>query len=501
MKRREFLAGVAASATGLMLHTAHAAAAEPTAAAARRPNLLLIMTDQQFAGALSCAGNPYLKTPNMDSLAAAGTRFEQAYTSQPLCTPLRTSLLMGRMPHETGITYNCGKQPAWTRDPAAFPMLGAVLTQAGYTCAMIGKWHVPIEKPQRERHGFEVFQSITGDDTAVAQQSVEYIRARRDKPFFLFASLLNPHNICEYARGGELPCGPIPPVPPASDCPPLPDNFEIPANEPEMLRAVQKLNLDAYPTVDWKPDQWRQYRWAYYRLIEKVDREIGVILQALRESGQEENTVVIFVADHGDGGASHRWNQKQILYEESVRVPLIISKKGTTPGGRVERERLVSTGLDLFPTLCDYAGAPVPTGLCGRSLRPLAEGKNVATWRNFTVTETTFAANQNLLGLEGRMVRTADYKYLVYSTGKVREQLFDMRRDPGEKNSLTGSEAHRQVLEQHRKILADWQKETGDRFPEPVKSLAGNAGGTGTKKGKGGGKGKGKRKKAAAGAV
>ena len=151
----------------------------------------------------------------------------------------------------------------------------------------------------------------------------------RDKPFFLTVSFLNPHNVCQLARGQELPDGPIG-SPPSSlnELPSLPDNFDVPENEPTAIRQVQASSNGHYPTKDWDELKWRQYLWGYYRLVEKVDAEIATVIDALDKSGQRENTVIIFVSDHGEGVAMHHWNQKQILYEQAVRVPFLISWRG-----------------------------------------------------------------------------------------------------------------------------------------------------------------------------
>jgi arylsulfatase A-like enzyme len=244
----------------------------------------------------------------------------------------------------------------------------------------------------------------------------------------------------------------------------LPDNFAIPENEPDVIRKVQHSSMSVYPSVDWTPDKWRQYRWAYYRLIEKVDAQIGEVLEALRNAGVEDNTLVVFTADHGDGAAAHHWNQKQVLYEEPTRVPFIVSGKKFTEAGQVDRTHLVSTGLDLIPTVCDYAGVPVPEGLRGRSVRPLAEGNQPAQWRDFLVSETEFEYEKTATGIRGRMLRTPQYKYIVYSEGTPREQLFDMQTDPGEMNNLAVDAGKKAVLEECRARLAQWSKDTGDTF-------------------------------------
>jgi arylsulfatase A-like enzyme len=231
---------------------------------------------------------------------------------------------------------------------------------------------------------------------------------------------------------------------------------------------MQKEFPAAYPTIQWPPERWRQYRWAYYRLVEKVDARIGLILDALRESGQEENTLIIFSSDHGDGLGAHRWNQKQVLYEESVRVPFIVSLKGVTRAGHVDREHLISSGLDLIPTMCDYAGIAPPPGLRGRSVRALAEGRQPETWRNLLVSETVLYTPGKSRRVTGRMLRTDRYKYIVYSQGSLREQLFDITRDPGERVNLVQSPQHQTTLQGHLKRLAAWCNQTDDPFVVPA---------------------------------
>lgn len=426
-----------------------------------RPNILFIMTDQQHAGALSCVGNKDLKTPAMDSLAANGTMFEKSFCSFPLCLPSRAAMFSGRMPHEVDVFTNCDKAQGFTTSP----VLGKWFADAGYDCGYFGKWHLPADQKNTEKHGFESCQMADRMDDKIPAACASFLAARRDRPFFLVASFLNPHDICEWARGTM----PVTGGPPAAElCPVLPDNFEIPADEPEVLRE-ERIDDMVHPTGHWDEAKWRQYRWAYFRLIEKVDAQIGQILDSLRKAGCEKDTLVVFTSDHGDGAAAHRWNQKIVLYEESVRVPFIVSFQGVTRGGARDSGHLVSTGLDLFPTLCDYAGILVPEGLQGRSVRPLAEGNEAATWRDCVFAETTLRTAKvpgTNTSASGRMARTLRHKYIAYSAGERREQLFDMDQDPGEKVNLAGSDAHQAVLADLRKRLADWCVRTRDSFPD-----------------------------------
>ncbi len=424
--------------------------------APKRPNVLLIFTDQQTDEAMSCAGNPHLNTPAMDRIAARGVRFTRSYVTQPLCLPCRSSIQTGRYPHEIGTPTNGVKLNG------AYPMLGELMSAAGYDTAYFGKWHVGASF---EEAGYDA-TADTGSDSETAQYAVEFLKAPRQKPFFLTASFKNPHDVCELARRQKLPQGPIPPATAdPAELPPLPDNFAIPENEPAAIRMIQAKNRDFhYPTNRWSDAEWRQYLWGYYRLVEKVDREIEKVLDALRDSGHEDSTIIIFTSDHGEGVASHHWNQKQILYEQAVRVPLLIAHPlASNPGGT--SDALVSTGIDFMPTILGAAGVASPPGPSyGQSLEPLARGSSESWDRRYVVAETTFGRGRDD-GVSGRMLRTERYKYIVYNTGAGREQLFDLEADPGETTNLAEDPAHRSALDEHRILISDWAAETNDRFP------------------------------------
>lgn len=458
LSRRDFLvlSGAAAMGAGMVSRRAFAAGG---------PNILVIMTDQQCAGAMGCAGNHDVTTPAMDSLAGNGARFENAYCANPLCVPSRTVMMTGKMPHETGILNNADAKSTTFRTP----LLGRFFADAGYDCGYAGKWHLPLKETQTDIHGFGWFPEGNGRcrDADIPAAVQTFLRREREKPFLMVASFVNPHDICQWARGDKLPHGAIPDPPAPESCPALPANFDIPKDEPEILREIQRSSMKVYPSVNWTPDKWRQYRWAYYRLVEKVDAQIGQVLDALRAAGREDDTLVVFTADHGDGASAHRWNQKQVLYEEPTRVPFIVSGKSFTKAGFVDKTHLVSTGLDLIPTLCDYAGMSVPEGLRGRSVRALAEGRDAGQWRECLVTETQFQYSETVTDVFGRMLRTPRYKYIVYSKGTLREQLFDMKTDPGEMKNLVNDPDSKVVLEECRARLAQWCRETGDVFSIP----------------------------------
>lgn len=417
-----------------------------------QPNILIIMADQWAAHAMGCAGSTVVNTPNLDNLAAAGTRFDRAYTTFPLCVPARSSLVSGRYPHELGIDGNAvpaGSGPG--RTPGS---LGHWFKAAGYDCAYAGKWHAPEASAQPE-DGFDVIHPF-GDEGLTAS-AMDWLGARHDTgtPFLLFASFDNPHTICEYARGQHLPYGDVQRPADIRDAPPLPSNFATTPYSPQALTHERAQAEQAYGTADFSHDDWRLYRHAYAQLIERTDEQIGVILRELDRQGLTENTVVLFTSDHGDGDAAHGWNQKTSLQEEAIRVPLLM--RGPGVGYSQVGSQLISLGLDLIPTLCSLAGIDAPATATGVDwiTEPRAPGEGITV-------ETAFSDGQRATTL-GRASITGRYKYTVYSWGKHREQLVDLTADPGELRNLAEESAFDEVLEEFRRRLLDWCWETGDQ--------------------------------------
>ena len=457
-----------------------AAWAAPSSAAGGRPNLLFIVTDQQHAGMMSCAGNQYVSTPAMDGLAATGARFERAYATNPVCIPSRVSMFTGQMPSHFGMRSNDeGRNQA--PEAAVKQAMGWIFRNAGYETAFGGKTHW-LRGMTPESIGFT---TLTRDQReGLAEACVEFLRAKHDKPFLLVASFINPHDICymaidDYTRAErepgmypksrverqrlavalELPEGVSRDDFFARLCPPLPANHEVPALEPECI-TERYLGLRAFRTyarTEWSDERWRLHRWAYCRLTEMVDAQIAQVLEALRGAGLEESTLVVFTSDHGDLDSAHRLEHKSILYEEAARVPLIVSRKGVTRPGLVDNTHLISVGLDLIPTLCDYAGIKPPADLRGRSVRPLAEGRDARSWRDGVVVESR----------AGRMLRTDRFKYVVYESGEHREQLIDLANDPGEMKNLAETPEFQDVLNDHRRRLRRWVEETDDEIAAP----------------------------------
>jgi len=425
-----------------------------------RPNILFIMTDQQFGDAMSCRmGSKWLSTPAMDSLAANGTLFANAYSPNPLCMPARNSIFTGRYPHETGVTKNARAKI----DTEEFLNMGNYFRRAGYETAYFGKWHLCFDQKDKNAHGFETAQCLHGNghDGEVGDLSARYLAAKQgvqDKPFLAVVSLSNPHDICQFSRFQKLPSGPVGKPPAPDKCPPLPANLAPPINETDTMTTLRKGYQgpgSLFPVGDYTKDQWRQLRWGYYRLIEKVDAEIAKVLAALGKSGHEENTLIIFTSDHGDCAGAHRFNQKTVFYDESARVPLIVCRKGQTK--KSQCDKLVNTGIDILPTMLNFAGIAIPKKLPGRSVRPIVMGKPPAEWRDHVVIQNHLSQTVVVDGIraiaQGRMVRTDQYKYCVYDHGKQRESLVDMKNDPLETKNIATDPGSKRIVQTHRNIL------------------------------------------------
>jgi len=475
MKRRTFIAVTVAVAAGALVGPARLQARNTQSV---HPNIIYIFTDQQSANMMSCADNKWLRTPAMDYIAENGIRFTRAYTSNPVCCPARISTMTGRFP--SAISDGAGK-PVRTNqggmgvrqisDVVAQNTLGACMKRSGYDLIYGGKEHLPGPmNPARQW-----FTDISNNERQpLADAAANYIRKPHDRPYFMWLNFINPHDICYMAingfpeteqemdrmRGNKAALAALRralALPEdageeeffARHCPPLPPNYEPQKDEP---RAIDKLlDTDApwrRKARDSASDRdWRRHRWAYCRLTEVVDRQVQTVLDAVKSSGQEEDTLIIFSSDHGDMDAAHRMEHKTALYEEAANIPFMAMWKGHISAGQVDTVHLVSNGLDLLPTVCDYAGVQGRSDPRGRSLRPLFEGRDVP-WRHTLGVESQI----------GRMVVSDDgFKYIRYDFDGVEEQLLDLNKDPYETTHFTDSPEHNGKLRDLRRAFeGEW---------------------------------------------
>ncbi len=426
------------------------------------PNVLLVITDQQSRFAQSAAGNEWVGTPHLDALSAAGVRFTRAYCAAPVCSPSRASLATGRPPHQTGLVANGMPWPETT------PEVCGHFLRHGYDVGWVGKRTGNPPEPSAEGGRFErLLPEGVGtrlgseSDTAIADAAIRYLRRPgRERPFFLGVTLVNPHDICYWVMGMAADTaggGPLPP---------LPAEFEPAADEPDFIRRCRQrahYGPENTFTRDWDRDCWRRYLREYHALTGRADAEAGRILAALGDAGLEQDTLVAYTSDHGEGMARHRWVVKLMLWESVVSVPLTLSWPGVIPQGQVRGH--LASGLDLLPTLCDFAGLPAPAGVVGRSLRGAVENAD-DPGREYVVTE--LHPDDEDLSFAARIVVSERHKYAAFSEGRPREVLFDLHADPGETRDLAAEPSWAPILAAHRRYLRQWIEQTLDHdFPPP----------------------------------
>jgi len=430
------------------------------------PNILFILTDQQTISAMGAYGNPYLNTPNMDALAAAGIRFRQSYCTSPGSSPSRSSIFTGMYPHQTGVNYNSQKPDSSIQN------MGDLFRAAGYKTIFGGKWQLPETYPHTTGldsiPGFLLIDFLSPEkttgkgsetDAPLADAMVKQLQRHPAAPWMMVVSLQSPQDITfvPAQKNSYLPA-----VNTESE-PPLPVNFESDPSEPQFLRDCRRRSgyeNELFLTSKYNSTDWRNYLFQYYRMVEKADLEIGKIISMLEKQGYDENTLIVFTSDHGEGSAAHRWAGKLSPYEEAVKVPLIISWFGKDFNRRVDERHLVS-GIDILPTMLDYAGLEIPESLEGRSLKPIIENPDTS-FREFIFSE--IAPDPAFPDRLGRMVRYYNYKYILYSYGTPNEQLFDLKNDPGETQNLANTLQNREMKDFLSSRLSLWMKEKKDYF-------------------------------------
>ncbi len=423
-----------------------------------RPDTAILFTDQQRADTMGVAGTPGVRTPTMDALAREGVRFTHAFCATPQCSPARAALLTGRYPHRTGVMGNvpASKVPAGQSPPLdpAIPGLGKVFAAAGYETAYFGKWHLGGNPG---RHGFAVHEGARLQGADVASRTVNFIDSRvkgvdKRRPLLLMASWINPHDIY-HIRRAEKRAFPIDP------------NARVPASVDDDLPTKpfpQRHYLaedQGKPFRECSHEQWRRYVSFYNHLTQKVDAEIGEVIGALRRRNPQ--TLIVFTSDHGDLGGAHGLPFKgPAMYEELIRIPLIVSWPG-------KLEPLVTNALvshiDILPTLCDLAGIDAPEGMDGMSMRPIlsSDPRRRPVWRDAVFAE--YYGKQNWR-VPIRMVRTGTWKYVRYA--RYGEELYHLTADPHELTNLATTAEHRTTRQRLADRLDRWMEQTGDPFPK-----------------------------------
>ncbi len=435
-------------------------------------NILLIISDQLSALALSAYGKSHAATPNMDRVFESGAWLRTAFTNCPLCGPSRASFWTGRYPHRTRVLSN-GREAPVTPVPPSMPTLGQSFQDAGYRTRHFGKQHdsgalrgfacAPIEEAAVTATDPSLPVNYdTARDRATTAQVVEFLDTTPSgggTPYFAVADMCNPHNICGWVgafQDAEVPEVDEPlPAPPENLHRP-PDAF---SNLPLPVRYLCCAHNRQAQIAAWDEIKIRHYLRAYAHYIERVDAEIGSILGALERRADADNTLLVLMADHGDAMGG-RWMATKhcTFYEETMRVPLAFAGPGVSGRNRPV-DGLVSL-VDLFPTLCDYAGIRRPDGLDGRSLMPQLRGERPAAV-DYVAAE--WYSEWGYTIEPGRMIRSERFKYTHYLEAGG-EELYDLREDPGELRNLVADPAYSGELRQHREWLTAHLEGTADPY-------------------------------------
>lgn len=435
-------------------------------------NILLIICDQLSAQALSAWGNTYGRTPNIDRIIRGGVRFNPAYTNCPLCQPARASFWTGLYPHQTGVLSN-GRLHHVPAVPESVPTVGSVFSRAGYKTVHFGKRHdagslhgfelLPVEKAEiDDASPAWPVNYDTQQDRNTTRQAVEFLSTYDGQaPYLAVADLNNPHDICNWIGAFQSDKPLI-----SSDCPlpPPPTNLYRDEGEFEKLPLPIQYICCAHnrqaQIAEWDEVKVQHYLCAYHHFISRVDAEIGRILSAMDKRPDAASTLIVFTADHGDSMCG-RWmaTKHTSFYDETTRIPFVFSGPGIFGPGRSVAG--LASLLDLFPTLCDYAGLDSGGKMEGRSLMPWLAGERSDSPHPYVVsqwhTEWGFTIEP------GRMVRTDRFKYTHYLEGNG-EELYEMKNDPGEMKNLAGRPEFEKPLAEHRDILKEYARATHDPY-------------------------------------
>lgn len=450
----------------------------------QKPNILIILSDQLRRDALSVYGDTNFQTPNIDSLAASGVRFNNTCSTYPLCVPFRYTLMTGQYAHRCMI-------PAlgWRMSPAE-RTLADEFNDAGYQTAYFGKWHLyggqigipgygakeegykPVPRSHQGRwqywRGFELRNApfdtnyfIDDDPTphkidgyqtdGLSDLAIDFIKNKRDKskPFCSVLSVEPPHPPFEAPKELEDKW--------LSRDIKLPPNFMVDPKDSNYVTSGYSLkNEDSR-------EQVIKNRKLYYAMVENLDNNVGRVVQALKDNGVFDNTIIMFMADHGEHGGAHCLADKQFPYEESIGIPLIISGPGISP----EQVDVPICTEDLFPTILGLVNVPHRDEILGCDLSALTKDKTKAPDRPGVLLEFVWEPREATAFYKQiwRGFRSQSYKYTVLGDleqGLKPWQFFDLKNDPYEIKNLISDPDYKDLIAQHHEWMKARMIEAGD---------------------------------------
>ena len=423
----------------------------------KRPNIIFILTDDQRWDALGVAGNSIIQTPEMDALARTGTYFKNAFSTTPICAASRASILTGLYERTHGYTF----QKPRLKQPYADIIYPKLLKENGYHVGFFGKLGVIIDADKQyfdqsdfydrggspDRRGY--FYKKIGNDTVhltkyTGYQAQEFIKnAPADKPFCLSLSFSAPHghdNSVDQYFWQDKSAG-------------LYKNIQIPEpllGDDEYFNRLPKEVREGFNRVRWKwrfdsPEKYQQMVKGYYRMITEIDNEIGQIRQQLKTKGIDDNTIIIVMGDNGYFLGDRQLADKWLMYDVSIRIPLIIYDPRVKKSSSIDEMVL---NIDITKTMMDMAGVTAPKNYQGKSLTPLLVNNKAHLNRNAILIEHLWD-NPDIPSSEA--IRTERWKYFRYRLIKAPEELYDLKNDPLEKNNLASDKKYSTILDRLRK--------------------------------------------------
>lgn len=423
-------------------------------------NVVVLITDDQRWDALGAAGNEIIHTPRLDQLSEEGVRFTNAYVTSSICMVSRASILTGQYMSRHNISrFGVEIEPEEFADTYV-----GMLRKAGYWTGFVGKYGIG----QARKSDFDFLRTYfgrfwreteSGERIHITEMntldSIEFLRERpKDKPFLLSLSYSAPHAqdghpdqylpqnwSAEHYQNVTIPPSPL-------------NRAEYILSLPEFIR--QEAN-EGRVRYNWRfdsPERYQRYMTNYFRLITEIDQSVGRLIDELKEQGVYDNTLIIYMGDngyfYGDRGLADKWYP----YEESIRVPLLIRDPRMPEEGVVNNE--IALNIDLAPTIISAAGLPVPSMIQGKDLAPLYLQQSPPVWRDEFFYEHPTITYKSRIPSSEAVVRL-DTKY-VYWPEWEHEQLFDLEKDPTEKNNLIHDVSYTNELQEMREKLRDWKK-------------------------------------------
>ena len=440
-----------------------------------RPNIVCIVGEGLRWDEFSSAGHKLLHTPNMDRIAREGCTFRNGFVVNALCLPSRATMLTGLYSHTTGAVSNVeGKIPP------RFPLVSDLLQQAGYQTAFLGKSHIEgalMEHKWDYYFGFvgqadyyrpRITEGVRGNygpaklyegeyvDTLLTRKAVEWLKQERTAPFCLFLWFYAPH--APFYRPKDL-------VNDFNGVPiPKPATFDEDLNGyPGKPRAVadadNKIGFSEVFSDD--PRSLEELVKNHYVGVEDNDRNVGAVWQELDRQNITANTAFLLSSDHGFFLGEHHLYDKRLMYEPSIRVPMMVRYPGHVKPGAKSAEMVLN--LDMAPTLLDIAGLPVPVEMQGKSMLPLAEGKPEVAWRKDWLYEYyEYPGFENVRPCRG--VRTDRYKFIHFFSEPQEFELYDLQKDPDEKDNLYGKAGYEELTAHLKERLAALRADTNDTY-------------------------------------